>query len=151
MTSIVKDIVHLSPKDILVSCIAIVLIFVGIAIGINQSKDAYETLSGVGGPSINFNRFTTASSSYMTIAPGTANKILATSTSRQYASIYNEGSRTVYLNVNQGSFASTTYGIVLEANDIYEFLPGKNLYDGTVYASFDATTTLFVLEVTTDD
>ena len=135
--------------QIIVSTLLIsAIVFVGIAILVNKGV---LNMGGIGGPDIGFNRFTTASSSYMTLVANTANQILATTTSRAYARIYNESNSTVYLNINQGGRASSTVGIVLEANDIYEFVPGKNLYDGMVYASSTAAAVLHILEVTTDD
>ena len=141
---------NFTPIRIIIgSLLTAAIIFLGIAILIGNGN---LNLSGIGGPSsATFNRFTTASSSYLFIGAGVANKILATTTDRAYVSIYNESPNTVYLNINQGSTASTTYGLILEANKVYEFIPGKNLYDGTVYASSSAATKLHILEVTTDD
>lgn len=144
---------------ILLSCFLVSLMIFGVFIAVNQIyKSAYknvvdQTLQGIGGPSsATFNRFEgVATSSQMTLAAATDTRILATSTSRAYVEITNDGATTVYLSFNSDKAAASQMGLTLNSSSTMKLLPGENLYSGSIRAISAGTPTLTITEVNTDD
>lgn len=82
--------------------------------------------------SIRFNSVNISTSKLVTT---TSSQILATSSSRVYAAIVNDGANPIYLNLNGDKPATLYEGIRLNANGgVYEIIAGENGYFGGVQA-----------------
>ncbi len=117
------------------SYIIIALVIIGLVIGGFALVNKSSVLGG---------SFFSATNSVVAVTTTTSTVALAANPGRQYASIYNNGSVTVYLSFAGASTAGK--GIGLPASQRYE-IGLNNLFTGPVYVStVSGTSTLSIVE-----
>jgi hypothetical protein len=101
-----------------------------VACGVTLVGTGRETALGAGGQ---VSPFVPTVSAGANVSTTTSSVILATSTSRTYAVIVNDGTLPVYLALRNGAPATHQSGIRLSAGEAYE-IRDVNLYAGAVSA-----------------